>query len=1315
MKPILIFTPALAFALSSASCVTAQPATPIKWEPMPLVSAESLKMPGVTIGGEGGQWPRRAPQISQSDPNFLLLPIDVGGIYRSTDGGQLWRQSSSGWNARGANDFAVDPKNADRVIGVGGNGDAWNPSWGQSPNGLYISTDKALSWKQTLAVPDGRAGRVVIDPSSFDKTKGYCTTAYYSSPMRGLFRSDDGGASWQGINRIAATEMDTPNAVAMIAVHPTNGTLYLAGKTGFFRSTDKGATFVQSAATPRTENIAGISVIPAQPDKVWICNLAGMSVSNDGGKTFAAIAIKGIERDADAPLRDVTVSPANPQQILTWVLNKDYKWLRYISQDGGQSFVPIALQAGLQTRADEGADQRSNATIAGGPTFLPFNTRNGYFTWHPTDPKIVYGIGGDWVTKSTDGGKTFLWSNNGFNGVMLGSSFNFDASAPETLFIGTQDNNGMFTTDNGKTWNYRNVSGRGWGGYVYGAGQLGSQVMWGGDAESWGGARTIKISLDAGKTWNDGKDAAGKTIVYGGDDISFTDPKTRNLFASNWRSTDKGASWTAMNGCSGVYSHAADGRLFGKQDDALVQSKDGGATWEKLTDVEGGFSDVAFDDNREKWYFASQDQMKSWEKGVFATLDIPKDQRGNTKCRTVAVDPNQTDVVYGGGPANIYKTSATVYRSRDAGKTFENLTRGDGPQEVYWIRVNPKSGEAWLNGQCFGMWKIARPTVLGAADPKLGDSPLQEPVKEGETPAPGMADGKLEIAKVVRDFGPAGLDYTYGPVWKNGENVKAEGDALRFNTTEWGGGGMVLNGANLQPFGETHLAIRARLLPGNAATKLSANIAREGQDGQSVPFDLSQLSADKWTILAVPMPAGDFSKVSQIQLQGGNFSAGAAALRLDIDKIGTLKLAAGTGAKTMEAGTAEKVSMAAATPPVAALASVKDGAITSVIRDLGGLDYTFGPAWKNGENVKQEGEVLRIDTTQAGGGGMVLNGANIAPQTQTHLALRARALPGNAATKLNVNIMRDDDKGGKRELSFDLSGLKENEWTTLTQPLGDGDFSKVNQIQLQGTDWGGDSPPLKIEIDTIGTTSLDEKANEAARLALANDPTAGPPAKAKPDVAGWGFFGDYPQAWMARHNGFLARTKENATKKIGVIFLGDSITQGWDDTGKEVWDKNYEPLGAVNYGIGGDTTRQILWRLQNGEVEGLSPKLVVLKIGTNNLYGDNNAGSDEEIADGIKAIIGQLQMRLPKSKILLLGVLPRQNEYFTGRTSHISSLISKFADGKTIRFLDMSDQFQTAPGKVKPELYDDDQLHLKAAGYEVWAQTMAPVFEQMMK
>jgi hypothetical protein len=615
MKSSLLFTPVFAFALSSASCVLAQPTT-INWQPMPLVSPESLKMPGVTIGGEGGQWPRGAPAVAPSDPNFLLLPIDVGGLYRSTDGGKLWRQSTAGWNARGANGFAIDPRNANRVLGIGGNAADWNPTWGQSPHGMYLSTDKGVSWTQTLAVPDGRSGRVVIDASSFDKAKGFCTRAYYSSPQRGLFRSDDGGATWTGIHRIAALEKIDENNPALLAVHPSSGALYLAGKNGLYRSTDRGISF-----SPLTDkkNIVGFSMVASQPEKLWISNLEGLLVSDNGGSTFRELPAKGISRDADAPLRAITVSPANPQQMLLWVQNASYRWLRYISHDGGANFVPIQLQTGLQSRTDSGAQTRSNALIPGGPTFLPFNTRNGFFSWHPTDPKIVYGIGGDWVTKSSDGGKTFLWSNNGFNGVMIGGSFNFDVLHPDTLFLATQDNNGMFTLDDGKTWHYRDVSGKGWGGYVYGAGQLGREVMWGGDAEGWGSPRTLKVSRDGGTTWKTAT-SDEKPVVYGGADVSYTDPKTRTLFASNWRSTDKGATWTSMENCDGVYAHAADGRLFGRKGDALVSSTNGGATWQKLVDVEGGFKDVAFDGKRERWYFASQDQLKSWEKGAFKTL-----------------------------------------------------------------------------------------------------------------------------------------------------------------------------------------------------------------------------------------------------------------------------------------------------------------------------------------------------------------------------------------------------------------------------------------------------------------------------------------------------------------------------------------------------------------------------------------------------------------------------------------------------------------------------------------------------------------------
>lgn len=183
-------------------------------------------------------------------------------------------------------------------------------------------------------------------------------------------------------------------------------------------------------------------------------------------------------------------------------------------------------------------------------------------------------------------------------------------------------------------------------------------------------------------------------------------------------------------------------------------------------------------------------------------------------------------------------------------------------------------------------------------------------------------------------------------------------------------------------------------------------------------------------------------------------------------------------------------------------------------------------------------------------------------------------------------------------------------------------------------------------------------------------------------------------------------------------FFGDSITQGWTDPtgGKAEWDKRFESLGAANYGIGGDSTRQVLWRIGHGEIEGLSLKLVVLKIGTNNLYDDFNAGSDEEIAKGIQAIVQALRAKLPETKVLLLGSLPRQNAFFSVRSAHINALAAKLADGKSVRFLDLGSRFATTPGKgdVHEDLYVGDQLHLSAKGYSVFAEALQPVVTAMI-
>jgi lysophospholipase L1-like esterase len=197
--------------------------------------------------------------------------------------------------------------------------------------------------------------------------------------------------------------------------------------------------------------------------------------------------------------------------------------------------------------------------------------------------------------------------------------------------------------------------------------------------------------------------------------------------------------------------------------------------------------------------------------------------------------------------------------------------------------------------------------------------------------------------------------------------------------------------------------------------------------------------------------------------------------------------------------------------------------------------------------------------------------------------------------------------------------------------------------------------------------------------------------------------------WMQRHEGMNARVKQG---NVDLIFIGDSITHGWEGAGKDVWKKFYAKRNAVNLGISGDGTQHVLWRLDHGNIDGISPKLAVLMIGTNN-SGSNNP---EGVADGIATIVEKLRTKLPQTKVLILAIFPRgPNNEFQPRQVNMKTnkIIEKLADGKNVFYLDIGQKFLAADGTLSKDVMPD-LLHLSPQSYTTWAEAIEPTVKKLM-
>ena len=1316
----------------------------VAFVPSVLASEPSaLKFEPLYEPGNGGA--TVSLRISPFDGKRIISGGDMLGTATSIDGGNSW-QATLGFKSGEMADVSFHPTDPKIV-------------WMGTCSGPYRSDDGGVNWvEQRDGFPPVNGGaysamveRVLFDPANVHRllaiggsSRGWADCATFGW----VWESTDDGQHWSHLTTIKpeGSTLSDDKGVNLIAASylpkSTSTIVALGGGTGVFISTDSGKSWQASSGGLPSKNVQRLAVHPSDPNVLWVTIGAykssdqspdftpgGVYKSKDGGRTWANSS-DGLAqaRDADfhmtSSYRALAVSPADPQMLYT----NDESWktgVIYKSTDGGSNWQPVATRQNVGT--DETAPERKALLGLGNTDFC---TQGGLslpgMEFDPKDPRIAYGFGAEFICKTVDGGKTWTdstsfrpdpalkdhWRGRGYTG-WCSTNIAFNPYKPaQSILQGMDASRLWISDDNLKSWRYPNSKPIPWLG--------GNDVTFTPDGHiysttgQFGSFNGILRSTDGGATFETLADAA-----YGLPKAGFVPgPEGRGIYADPahsahvwavlggelYASTNGGDHWTVIDKSHDFWWIAGDpkqaGRFYISARDGVFVTDDG-HTFKSIGGPRpGGRGRLNVDSSGR----VIACQWRSGRAGVWrytpatGTWERLLDDYQAFEAVADPTDPKRLAMISNEDPFHDYAGGNGVWVSTDDGKSWSQQDTGLPLLRGQAISFDPTGTRLLVGTFGRGFFTADWPkSVTPAGDRRYvtaDDDRMHASVNEAAPDSQTVGSVTLKNGSFV-----AGTDIPSG--WERGwvghgdikiardTSVFKQGPAsLAIETVgDTIGGVQEMVDAN-----ENESFVFSGFVKSTGNVKV--NVAVQPFDGTYHPISFIQskfvMNDTDWSDFSktIDLPAGTRHCAFVLLVEGEG--------KAWVDELQIKPVPPEVAPTAFNAITLNNPSFAAG-----------DGEETR------GWDQRWGSvkAARDTSVFKSAPAALRVETTERG---QAQAGQMIEITGGTRLKIGGWV---KTQGDVKLNFMAQSFTSDWHPIDFQQLKYAQNDsdWSEgqkeITVPIKAARVLVGLLVEGSGRAWLDEvtisSPDCKV-------TVIDEPAAPVA--SSATDPRQSAPAAGKPNTPAWGFYPPFPAAWLNRLNDQLQANK--AAVKDGdakAIFIGDSITEGWGENGHDVWNRFFEPLKAINFGIGGDSTRQVLYRIDQGILDGLHPKVVVLMIGTNNLYGDFNAGSNEEIADGVLACVKAVQTKCPDAKVLLLGILPRQNDYFIGRVNAINAITSKAADGKSVYFLDMGAQFRKDEKSVKPELYKPDQLHLMPPGYELWHQTMAETFDRFVK